>query len=134
MPAYCYRFNAIPAGISYYVGVTHFQEVAFIFLDLEGYGYTIASGGNPFAVKSQNYTELSYLIASSWASFVHDQDPNSFGAENPDVAKTTKMWPVYSIKGAVDYVFDANVSSYAEPDMFREAGLSLINSAAGAFG
>jgi len=26
VPAYCYRFNVIPAGIPYYIAATHFQE------------------------------------------------------------------------------------------------------------
>lgn len=39
VPAYCYRFNAIPAGLPPQIGVTHFQEVSFVFLNLEGIGY-----------------------------------------------------------------------------------------------
>lgn len=34
--AYCYRFNAIPAGIRWPIEVTHFQEVAFVFDNLDG--------------------------------------------------------------------------------------------------
>lgn len=41
--AYCYRFNAIPAGIPPSIGVTHFQEVAFVFLNLDGVGYRPAA-------------------------------------------------------------------------------------------
>ena len=45
--AYCYRFNAIPAGLNASVGVTHFQEVAFVFLNLEGVGYEPAAVSPP---------------------------------------------------------------------------------------
>jgi carboxylesterase type B len=41
--AYCYRFNAIPAGLPASLGVTHFQEVSFVFLNLQGVGYAPAA-------------------------------------------------------------------------------------------
>ena len=43
VPAYSYRFNAIPAGIPQDVGVTHFQDVSFVFYNLEGVGYIPAA-------------------------------------------------------------------------------------------
>lgn len=43
LPAYCYRFNAIPAGIPAAYGVPHFQEVSFVFLNLMGVGYLPAA-------------------------------------------------------------------------------------------
>lgn len=89
--------------------------------------------GNPFAGKPESYRDLAYLMASSWASFVTDLDPNSFRKENKGVPGRTEGWPVYAAKNPMDYVFDANVSSYAEPDTFREEGIALINSAAIAF-
>ncbi|MCJ1250311.1 hypothetical protein MMC30_007537 [Trapelia coarctata] len=136
VPAYCYRFNAIPNGAPYTVGATHFVEVAFVFLNFDGLGYNGVNGlaGNPFAGKPESYKDLAYLMASSWASFVTDLDPNGFRKGNTGVAGRTERWPVYG-KGreASGYVFDANVSSYAEPDSFRGEGTALINSAAIAF-
>lgn len=130
VPAYCYRFNTIPAGVPYTAGVTHFQEVAFVFLNTMGYGYNAEYNSvNPFLHKPQSYFDLSRLMASSWASFVYDLDPNSFRAANANVSGATADWPVYSVGDPMDYVFDANVSSYAEPDTFRAAGIALINSA-----
>ncbi len=130
VPAYCYRFNTIPAGVPYTAGVTHFQEVAFVFLNTMGYGYNAEHNSvNPFLHKPQSYFDLSRLMASSWASFVYDLDPNSFRAANANVSGATADWPVYSVGDPMDYVFDANVSSYAEPDTFRAAGIALINSA-----
>ncbi|KAF4550802.1 Carboxylesterase-like protein 9 [Elsinoe fawcettii] len=118
--AYCYRFNAIPAGIPWPVQVTHFQEVAFVFNNLEGLGYAIP----PFQNKGEAYTRLSDFMSNSWASFVYDQNPNNwtgradYGAED---------WPTYSTDNPQDFVFDANRTSYAEPDTYRAQGIEVIN-------
>lgn len=106
-----------------------------MFLNFDGLGYNGVNGfaGNPFAGKPERYKDLVYLTASSWASFVTDLDPNSFRKENKGVAGGTERWPVYAAKDPMDYVFDANVSIYAEPDTFRREGIALINSAAIAF-
>ena len=127
VPAYCYRFNAQPAGIPV---VAHFQEVAFVFYNIQGYGYDdLHNSTRPFLDKPQSYIDLSRLMTSSWASFVHDLDPNSFRASNAAVAGLTESWPRYDVMNPMDYVFDANVSSYAEPDTYRAAGINLINEA-----
>ncbi|GAB7348751.1 hypothetical protein MBLNU459_g7483t2 [Dothideomycetes sp. NU459] len=117
--AYCYRFNAIPAGIPWPIEVTHFQEVSFVFNNLEGLGYAV----NPFANKSESYTELSALMSKSWASFVYDLDPNGWKDRNSSVP----AWPTYSVSNPLNLVFDANVTSYTEPDTFRAEGIKLIN-------
>lgn len=123
VPAYSYRFNAIPAGIPWSVGVTHFQEVAFVFLNLMGVGY-IPAATPPFQGKGQSYADLSRLMDSSWISFVHDLDPNSFRNGGQGV----KPWPAYSLDKPQNFVFDANVTSYPEPDTWRAEGIRLINS------
>ena len=79
VPAYCYRFNAIPAGQQY---VAHVQEIPFVFNSIQGYGYRTP----PFQNKSQSYIDLARFMTISWASFVHDLDPNSFRASNASVA------------------------------------------------
>ncbi|KZM22931.1 hydrolase [Ascochyta rabiei] len=125
VPAYCYRFNAIPAGLPPALGVTHFQEVSFVFLNLLGVGYAPAAVP-PFTNKTQSYRDLSRFMSSSWASFVSDLDPNSWregGAWNG----TEEMWPRYDVADPQDYVFDANVTSHAEADTFRKEGMDLIN-------
>lgn len=83
-----------------------------------GLGYAV----NPFVNKSQSYTELSNLMSNSWASFVHDLNPNSWRARNASVAP----WPAYDNSNPLNFVFDANVTSYAEPDTWRAAGIKLI--------
>lgn len=105
-------------------------------LNLEGIGYNGLNGVpcNPFEGKPQSYRDLAYLMASSWASFVVDLDVNSWREGKSGIAAGTEVWPVYgSGDGARAYVFDANVSSYAELDNFREKGIALINRAAIAF-
>ncbi|KAI4849197.1 alpha/beta-hydrolase [Aureobasidium sp. EXF-8845] len=114
--AYSYRFNAIPTGSSY---VAHFQEVAFVFNNLNGLGYAI----NPFANKSSAFTELSDFMSKSWVTFVHDLNPNGYAGKNSSLPN----WPVYSVDAPQNMVFDANVTSHAEPDTWRAEGIKLIN-------
>ncbi|KAE8445564.1 hypothetical protein EG329_013328 [Mollisiaceae sp. DMI_Dod_QoI] len=119
LSAYCYRFNAVPTGISWPTGVTHFQEVAFVFNNLDGLGYAV----NPFANKSESYTRLSDLMSKSWASFVHDLDPNGWVGRDSAVP----AWPEYSVENPLNIVWDANVTSHTEPDTFRAEGIKILN-------
>lgn len=123
--AYCYRFNAIPAGIPSEIGATHFQEIGFVWLNLEGVGYVPASAP-PFSNKTENYATLARFMDSTWVSFVHDLDPNSWRASYAWNG-TEAMWPRYDLSNPLDYVFDANVSSFAEADTYRKEGMDLIN-------
>lgn len=126
LPAYCYRFNAIPAGLPPQIGVTHFQEVAFVFYNIMGVGY-IPAAVPPFTNKSESYIQLSKFMDSNWISFVHDQDPNAWRATPGAWNGSEAMWPKYDLGNPQIIVFDANVSSYAEPDTFRAEGMKLIN-------
>ncbi|KAL9109755.1 MAG: hypothetical protein Q9227_005624 [Pyrenula ochraceoflavens] len=127
VPAYCYRFNTVPNGVGFPAFVTHFQEVAFVFNNVDGLGYAI----NPFGGEPQSYFDLSKLMSCTWASFVHDLDPNSFrnaSGAGAQIAGSSAEWPAYSA-GAENIVWDANVTqlAYTEPDTFRSAGIDLIN-------
>jgi len=123
VPAYCYRFNARAAGSSWQGGVGHFQEVAFVFDNTNGVGYAT----NPFANLSQSYLDLASLMSKSWVSFVVDQDPNSYRASQGYAS--LGQWPVYTndVNTAQDFVFDANVTSHAELDNYRAAGMAKVN-------
>ncbi|RSL63829.1 hypothetical protein CEP53_004297 [Fusarium sp. AF-6] len=77
VPAYSYRFDIVPNGISPHVlGATHFQEVAFVFRNLAGEGYDI----NPFASESvevaRQLQELSLQMTGMWINFVNTLTPN----------------------------------------------------------
>lgn len=124
IPAYSYRFNTRPAGLPITAGVTHFQEVAFVFDNVNGYGYDAAHGTiNPFTNQSALYTDLAKLMSSSWASFIYDLNPNNFTGRHAG----SPEWPEYSV-GAENIVFDGNVTElvYAEPDTFRQEGIQWI--------
>ena len=123
VPAYCYRFNALTANSPWDSGVQHFQEISFVFYNLQGVGYAPVAM-NPFEGLPQSYADLAQLMDSDWVSFIHDLDPNSWRSSYNGSAAP---WPVYDLSNPQDYVFDANVSSYAEPDTFRSQGIDLIN-------
>jgi hypothetical protein len=106
VPAYCYRFNAIPATSSWPFGVTHFTEVAFVFNNVDGLGYAI----NPFANRSESYTDLSDLMSKSWASFVYDLDPNGWVGRDAGVPS----WPAYIVESPMNMVWEANITSHTE--------------------
>jgi carboxylesterase type B len=125
LDAYCYRFNAIPAGLPPVIGVTHFQEVAFVFNNIQGVGY-LPAAIPPFTNKTESYRTLAKFMNSNWVSFVHDLDPNVW-RETCEWSGTEEMWPKYDVSNPLDFVFDANVSSYAEPDTYRKEGMALIN-------
>nr|POE47472.1 lipase 3 [Quercus suber] len=125
LAAYCYRFNTIPAGLPWYVGVTHFQEVAFVFDNTAGLGYNAAHGTiNPFTDKPQSYYDLAELMSKSWASFIYDLDPNGYRGR----PSATPAWPVYDLAAPQDFVWDTNSSTlaYPEPDTFRAEGIRWI--------
>jgi hypothetical protein len=63
---------------------------------------------------------------SNWISFVHDQDPNSW-RETFAFNGTEAMWSKYNNANPQNIVFDANVTSYMEPDTYRKEGMALIN-------
>ena len=95
-----------------------------------GTGYE--SVGLPFTDKPQSYFDLAKLMSRSWASFFATQDPNAWKSNATAVPPGAsgglpEDWPVYDLANPRDYVFDANVTSYAEPDTFRAEGIRIIN-------
>lgn len=123
-PAYCYRFNVHSADVPLLSGATHFEEVAFVFHNIAGLGYHY---GKPFNGVPQSYIDLSSMMTTMWASFIHDLDPN------PGVVKTPVHWDSYSTNKPVDLCLDANTTSHMEADTWRKDGIDYINSVAGAF-
>jgi carboxylesterase type B len=79
--SYSYVFDTIPNGLDGTVGATHFQEIAFVFHNLEGVGYQNAVAVPPFKGKPESYTQLSTLMSRMWISFIVDGDPNNSGGE-----------------------------------------------------
>lgn len=129
VPAYCYRFNTLatssdaPLAQPVEIGVTHFVEVSFVFLNFLGTGYGAPISPVPFTGVGENTRNVARLVSSSWASFINSLDPNAYRGGDQGVP----AWPVYSVDAPQDFVFDANVTSHPEPDTYRAAGMALIN-------
>lgn len=64
-----------------YIGVTHFQEVAFVFDNIHNYGYGEPISALPFENRGPAYIALAKLMDQMWISFIHDLDPNNNGSE-----------------------------------------------------
>jgi carboxylesterase type B len=124
LTAYAYRFNADQAGFAQEEAVSHFKEIGFVFRNIAGVGWR--PDIRPFEGKPQRYIDLAYFMSSTWASFVHDLNPNGW-ASRP---KGIEAWPKYRVDDPLDFVFDANVTSFAERDVWRKEGIDLVNGAA----
>jgi len=70
---YSYVFHAMPNGVD---SSAHFQEVAFVFHNLNGDGYHNVVAVPPFEGKPQRFTNLSTLMSRMWISFIVHGDPN----------------------------------------------------------
>ena len=74
--SWSYRFNVLTNGQLPTMGSTHFQEVAFVFHNLEGMGYNNSVAVDPFENKPQSYDRLATIMSRMWVSFIVDGDPN----------------------------------------------------------
>ncbi|KAF7555267.1 hypothetical protein G7Z17_g2312 [Cylindrodendrum hubeiense] len=120
VPSYVYRFDVTVNGLTPVTGATHFQEVAFVFRNLNGDGYaTNPFGGNgtyPAQAKA-----LSKVISTAWVNFVTGLDPNGKGGHR----FSKKTWPVYEVSSSSSgkgIVFDIDGSSI-ETDDWRAGGM-----------
>ncbi|KIW10074.1 hypothetical protein PV08_11034 [Exophiala spinifera] len=128
LPAYSYRFNAIPAWSHQEQGATHFVEVAFAMLNLQGVGYPPVRIP-PFQGKPESYKDLARLMSGHYVSFVASFDPNAWrSGSNAGPFSAVAPWPAYSLTNPQNFVYDANVTSHLESDTWRAAGINLINS------
>lgn len=75
--SYSYVFNVFPAGVDATIGVTHFAEVAWVFHNIDGYGYNNSLSKDPFAGVDQNTIDVATLMSRMWASFISDLTPNN---------------------------------------------------------
>ncbi|KAJ5621507.1 hypothetical protein N7528_006290 [Penicillium herquei] len=123
-PAYCYRFNVHAADVPILDGATHFEEVSFVFNNIYGVGYHY---GKPFAGVPQSYYDLSSMMTSMWASFIHDLDPN------PGTVNKSVHWEAYGKDNPVDLFLNANTTSHMEADTWRKEAIDYLNSVAKAF-
>lgn len=132
LTSYSYRFNVLPNGIPAYVGVTHFQEVSFVFANTAGVGYAVNPFGNDTMTLAKK--EVSRLMSRMWVSFITTGDPNGSGGKwiirQLDIANDpvpSATWPKYNLNTPKNFVFDANVTSFVEDDFFRAEAISYLN-------
>jgi carboxylesterase type B len=121
LPAYSYRFNAIPQGVPAEVGAGHYKEIGYMFRNYDGTGYR--PDILPFQGMPEGHLELATLMSSSWASFISDLNPNGWAGRPGNVS----AWLRYSVDNPNNFVFDANVTCHTEVDDFRKEGIDLIN-------
>lgn len=77
-----------------YLGTTHFQEIGYVFHNVQGQGY--AAGVSPFL----NATGRTYWLATytcrAWISFIHDLDPNNHGRKflqrRPEIVRSLPLF------------------------------------------
>ncbi|RDW88358.1 hypothetical protein BP6252_00390 [Coleophoma cylindrospora] len=129
VPSYSYRFDVTVEGVPSYIGATHFQEVAFVFDNINGTGY--ATSPFPNATEPEKraaFVNLASQISKSIVGFITTLDPNQNGLEN------VAAWPVYnSTTGGgegMNMVFTVDgdgFGSYAENDTWRAEGIAFVS-------
>ncbi|KAG2521676.1 hypothetical protein BBO99_00005861 [Phytophthora kernoviae] len=121
--SYSYVFNVLVNGLTQYIGATHFQEVAFVFYNLDGNGYENAVSVNPFLNEPKTFLQLARMMTRMWASFIVDQTPNNNGV-------SALEWPEYTSDSPQNIVFDVNVTelAYIELDIYRAEAITYLHS------
>ncbi|GAA6061459.1 hypothetical protein JCM10212_005662 [Sporobolomyces blumeae] len=110
-PVYSYRFDTVPQNATIDIGITHFQEVAYVFSNP-------LPTQNPLGTRPGD-AELAQLMTSQWVSFIHDQTPNN------NQVNGSVSWPNYQDSPS-NYVFRRN-GSFVEADDFRKEQIAYIN-------
>ncbi|KAL3601460.1 hypothetical protein FPOAC2_05721 [Fusarium poae] len=127
VPAYTYLFESPNTNMPPQIGTPHFVEIAYVFFNKLGMGYSKNLG--PFHNASKEVLDLAQLVTRMWISFITEGNPNEHGL--PSIPE----WPVYKSGGGYgqNFYFNPNGSS-VEPDTFRLAGTTFMNSLAEQFG
>ncbi|GJN68626.1 hypothetical protein PLIIFM63780_001190 [Purpureocillium lilacinum] len=135
LPSYAYRFDVTVNGVPPSTGATHFQEVAFVFLNFNGEGYAV----NPFGGDNKVYTAkakaLATTMATAWVNFVNHLDPNGKKGLGLPGGST---WPKYDTGaggGVGQNVIWDLAGGAIEIDDWRAAGIKwLMEHALSVFG
>ncbi|CAI4211269.1 unnamed protein product [Parascedosporium putredinis] len=133
--AYTYHFNVLVNGLSPAQGSSHFQEVTFVFNNVQGLGYETAVAKNPYEGQPETFVTLADTMSRMWVSFFTNMDPNYSGgkfflvphilAKDGEMVLKTQAsctrWPTYSVDNPRNMAFDVNATSvnYVEPDTFH---------------
>ncbi|KAK8056832.1 carboxylesterase family protein [Apiospora rasikravindrae] len=124
LPSWSFRFDVTTPGSPGSVSATHFQEVAYVFNNLGGDGYT--EDQKPFPADAPGIVanrDLAFTISSAWVNFVTGLDPNGDNVK--------PAWPRYDLAagGGVgqNMVFAVEgQGSYAEIDDYRAEAINWM--------
>lgn len=127
IPAYCYRFDAIPSWAGPYDGATHFVDVAFAMKNVLGVGYAPVRTP-PFEGLGEGYVQLATLMSGDWVSFVVNGDPNAWDRVGV-MASLQESVPAWEVYDRAVFQYEGNATVGMREDDWREEGIALINSA-----
>ncbi|EIN05226.1 alpha/beta-hydrolase [Punctularia strigosozonata HHB-11173 SS5] len=112
---FTYHFAQPPDNATIEDGVSHFQEVAYVFSNP-------LPTQNPLSKRAGD-AQLANLMTSFWVSFIHNLDPNY-----SDVPGAPR-WPSYR-EHAQNIVFKRQ-GSFAQNDDYRAEGIAFLNTLEG---
>ncbi|KAH8884560.1 alpha/beta-hydrolase [Thozetella sp. PMI_491] len=127
VPSYSYRFDITQAGNPAWIGAIHFTEVAYVFDNILGTGYT-----SPPIVDDAD-RQVAKAMSTAWINFIAGLDPNGG-------APSGVVWPAYdpNVGGGVgqNLVWSTQGSgTFVEIDSYRSEGINwFINNALSIFG
>ncbi|OGM48732.1 neuroligin [Aspergillus bombycis] len=120
-PVYSYLFAVIPNGVSPQVlGAAHFQDIAFVFSNSEGVGFTVPPLLSSDSQAQSQLQNVSHRVARMWLSFVGTLSPNNH--QLPDLKI---QWPVYQRDSAANLVFRLE-STTVERDTWRSGVIQSV--------
>ncbi|PSN67204.1 carotenoid ester lipase-like protein precursor [Corynespora cassiicola Philippines] len=124
VPVFSYRFNVAPSDMDPKVfGVTHFQEIPFVFRNYDGVGFEKNKMASNSTEIRRKYKQVAKLMSRMWISFANDHSPNGHG-----VTEFQVDWPAYTNGSAVNMLFGLNETNL-EKDTYRSSAIrSLIDS------
>lgn len=78
VPVYSYRWDITPRRKGDPIGVTHFDEIQYLFQDIERSKKLIAGNGH----NTEEHIKAADLIGRMWISFIHSGNPNDHGGKS----------------------------------------------------
>ncbi|KAM7185088.1 Alpha/Beta hydrolase fold [Rhypophila sp. PSN 637] len=125
VPVWNYRFDVTNVGVPGYLSAAHFQEIPYVFYNIDGVGYA----RNPFEGAPKSYKTLAKVMSNTWIRFFVTMDPSG-GRSTGRPDSRPVQWPLYDAEsgGGVgkNLVWDADKVSYIEWDDFRAEGINWM--------
>lgn len=114
--SWAYRWDVTTSAAGAGNGAAHFQEVSFVFDNVNGLGYAI----NPFEGLDSGKLELAKEMSKRWVSFIAKGDPDFEGSEE---------WPVYDLEsggGVGSNIVFRGSKGVVEVDSYRAEAMEWI--------